>query len=137
MILDFRFLAGVAVGATLGLTISPDAAGRVGLDLQAFKRAIFTPADPSTEIAKKANWPTDEKAKEELFRWSKWDLKRFGPDLTVHVTRCINLDPDTMACEMVASLSWLTENARIEGIFSRKSGNWTMTAAKTRRDILN
>lgn len=137
MILDFRFLAGVAVGATLGLLISPEAVEKAGFDLQGFKRAIFAPADPTTEIANKATWPNDEKAKSELFKWSNWDLQRFGQDSAVHVKRCIKLDADTIACEMIASLSWLKENALIEGIFSLKSGDWTMTAAKARRGTLN
>ncbi|NVP57751.1 hypothetical protein [Mycoplana rhizolycopersici] len=137
MILDVRFLVGVAVGATLALMISPEARGPAGFDLQGIKNAIFSPADPTTQVATKANWPSDESAKKELFRWSKWDLQKFGPDSTVHVNRCIYLSADTMACEMVASLSWLKEDAVIEGVFSRESGDWTMTDAKGRRTKLN
>lgn len=130
MILDFRFLAGVAVGATLGLVIAPEGAQRVGLDLQAIKRSIPGIGRPAVAPVKQADWPANDTAKRELFRFSSWDLETFGPKSDVQVRRCISLDENSIACEMRANLSWITEEKTIEGVFRSGEAGWTMIAAK-------
>lgn len=131
MIFDFRFLAGVAVGATIGLVISPEGAKRAGIDVQAIKRSIPAIQSPASVPLKPAEWPTNETAKKELFTFSKWDLETFGPKSEIQVTRCISLDEFSIACEMVAHLSWIKEETVIEAVFKRDAEDWQLAAAKT------
>ncbi|WP_052023454.1 hypothetical protein [Rhizobium sp. PDO1-076] len=133
MILDFRFLAGVALGATLGLMISPQGAEKAGIDLQAIKRTIPGIGSSPPEPVKQADCPTNERAKRELFRFSMWDFETFGPKSMIRVTRCINIDARSLACEMRANLSWITEEKTIEGVFQTSAEGWHMIAAKTMR----
>ena len=79
MILDLRFLAGVAVGTTLGFLINPEAAEKAGIDIQSIKRTMPVIGSSPAEPVKQADWPTNEHAKRELFRFAMWDFETFGP----------------------------------------------------------
>ena len=132
MIFNVRFMAGVVVGAMIGLVIAPEDAQRVGLDIRAIKSAIPGFRYSTPEESELEAWPSDETARRELFRFSKWDFDGFGPASTVRVTRCLRLDQISMACELRASLSWITEEKTIEAVFSTEADSWTMTNARAR-----
>lgn len=130
MILDLRFLAGVAVGTTLGFLINPEAAEKVGIDIHALKRTLpgFGAAPP--EPFKQTDWPTDDRAKRELFRFAMWDFEAYGPSSEIRITRCISIDQLSLACEMRVKLSWVTEERTLEGVFHSKAHGWNLIAAK-------
>ncbi|CUX72321.1 MULTISPECIES: hypothetical protein [Agrobacterium] len=131
MILDAKFLVGVAVGGVLGIALAPHS-GQLGIDFSQLQNTILARATGEGEVTDKGNWPTDEEAKQGLFVLSKWDIKNFGSQSTVIVNRCISIGENTIACEMRAKLSWLKEEALIEGLFRGKPENWTLVSAKTR-----
>nr|CAD6438435.1 hypothetical protein REQ54_04639 [Rhizobium sp. Q54] len=130
MILDLRFLAGVAVGATLGFLINPEAAEKAGVDIQSIKRTIPVIGSSPAEPVKQADWPTNEHAKRELFRYAMWDFETFGPKSEILIIRCISIDQLSLACEMRVKLSWITEETTIEGVFQSGDQSWNMVAAK-------
>lgn len=130
MILDLRFLTGVAVGGVLALVVAPQV-GRLGIDVPMLKDAIKGKPFHAQATTNESSWPSDETAKRELFKLSKWDFADFGPKSEVEITRCINLDAISMACEMATNLSWIKEETVIEAVFKRDAENWHMLAAKT------
>lgn len=131
MILDSKFLLGVAFGAVLGAILAPQAA-LVGIDLPSLKHSVLTGAPNETDVTDKGNWPTDEAAKEQLFLISKWDIKNFGAQSSVHVDRCISLVSKAVACELTAKLGWIKEDTELEGIFERKDDAWNLVSLKNK-----
>ncbi|WP_416409802.1 hypothetical protein [Agrobacterium rosae] len=130
MILDLKFLVGVALGGVLGVILAPQAA-LIGIDLPALKQSILARILNETDVTDKGDWPTDQAAKEQLFILSKWDIKNFGTQSSVHVDRCISLNRNAVACEMTAKLGWIKEDTQLEGIFERKDGTWFLVSVRT------
>lgn len=130
MILDLRFLAGVAVGTTLGFLINPEAAEKVGIDTRAIERTLPSFAASPPEPFKQTDWPTDDRAKRELFRFAMWDFEAYGPRSELSITRCISIDQLSVACEMRVKLSWVTEERTLEGVFQANAHGWNLIAAK-------
>lgn len=130
MILDLRFLAGVAVGTTLGFLINPEAAEKVGIDIHALKRTLPSFGAAPPEPFKHTDWPTDDRAKRELFRFAMWDFEAYGPSSEIRITRCISIDQLSLACEMRVKLSWVTEERTLEGVFHSNAHGWNLIAAK-------
>ena len=130
MILDLRFLAGVAVGTTLGFLINPEAAEKVGIDIHALKRNLPSFGAAPPEPFKQTDWPTDDLAKRELFRFAIWDFEAYGPSSEIRITRCISIDQLSLACEMRVKLSWVTEERTLEGVFHSNAHGWNLIAAK-------
>lgn len=124
------------MGAVLGLIISPSDAERAGLDIPGLKTAILGHPPLPQSRANMATWPNDEIAKQELFRWSKWDYANFASQSTVRVNRCISLDGSTIACEMTANLSWVQGRSTIEAVFKQDAKGWSMVDARTRQGSL-
>lgn len=123
-------LLGLVVGIGVGLYLSPY------LTANGFDRAIKQ-IDSSTQAqtrksAISVEWPTNQMAKEELFRFSNWNYAAYGKNSLTNVTRCIQIKQQTIACELSATLSWLKDTALIEAVFEGKPGNWRMAAAKSR-----
>jgi len=130
LILDLRFLAGVAVGTTLGLLINPEAAEKAGIDIQSIKRTMPVIGSSPAEPVKQADWPTNEHAKRELFRFAMWDFETLGPKSEILITRCISIDQLSLACEMRVKLSWISEERTVEGVFQSSAHSWNLIAAK-------
>ena len=130
MILDPKFLVGVAVGGVLGIFLAPNA-GKLGTDISALQNTILARVNFQHNVTNTGNWPTNEEAKLGLFVLSKWDIKNFSDQSTVTVNGCISVRENTIACEMTAKLSWLEKPAKIEGVFEGKPDNWTLVSAKT------
>jgi hypothetical protein len=130
LILDLRFLAGVALGATLGFLINPKAAEEVGIDISAIKRTLPSFSAAPSEPFKQTDWPTDDRAKRELFRFAMWDFEAYGPKSEIRITRCISIDQVSLACEMRVQLSWVTEERTLEGVFQSNAHGWNLIAAK-------
>lgn len=131
MILDPKFLLGVALGGVLGVILAPQAA-MVGIDFPALRHSILARTLNETDVTDKGDWPTDQAAKEQLFILSKWDIKNSGPQSSVSVNRCISLARNAIACEMTAKLGWLTKDTRLEGIFERKDDLWSLVSIRTK-----
>lgn len=118
------------MGATLGFLINPEAAEKAGVDIQSIKRTIPVIGSSPAEPVKQADWPTNEHAKRELFRYAMWDFETFGPKSEILIIRCISIDQLSLACEMRVKLSWITEETTIEGVFQSGDQSWNMVAAK-------
>ncbi|WCK69336.1 hypothetical protein [Agrobacterium tumefaciens] len=131
MILDPKFLLGVALGGVLGVILAPQAA-LVGIDLPALKHSILARTVNSTDVTDKGDWPTDQAAKEQLFIVSKWDIENYGSQSSVHVHRCISLARNAIACEMTAKLGWIKEDTLLEGVFERKHEDWSLVSLRTK-----
>lgn len=131
MILDLRFLAGVAVGSVLGLMIAPDGLETAGFYLPTITGNIPGISSSAPEPIKQADWPTNEHAKRELFRFATWDFETFGPKAEIQVTRCISIERLSLACKMRVNLSWITGERTLEGVFQSGAKGWTMIAAKS------
>ena len=80
----------MAVGTTLGFLINPEAAEKAGIDIQSIKRTMPLIGSSPAEPVKQADWPTNEHAKRELFRFAMWDIETFGPKSEILITRCIS-----------------------------------------------
>lgn len=130
MILDLRFLAGVAVGSVLGLMIAPDGLESAGFFLPTIKGNILGISSSAPEPIKQADWPTNEHAKRELFRFAMWDFETFGPKSEILITRCFSIDQLSLACEMRVKLSWISEERTVEGVFQSSAHSWNLIAAK-------
>lgn len=130
MILDLRFLAGVAVGSVLGLMIAPDGLESAGFYLPTITGNILGISSSAPEPIKQADWPTNEHAKRELFRFAMWDFETFGPKSQILITRCISIDQLSLACEMRVKLSWISEERTVEGVFQSSAHSWNLIAAK-------
>ncbi|MCA1869266.1 hypothetical protein HW571_26970 [Agrobacterium genomosp. 3] len=130
MILDLRFLAGVALGATLGFLINPKAAEEVAVDISAIKRTLPSFRAAPSEPFKQTDWPTDDCANCELFRFAMWDFEAYGPKSEIRITRCISIDQLSLACEMRVKLSLVTELRTLEGVFQSNAHGWNLIAAK-------
>lgn len=130
MILDLRFLAGVAVGSVLGLMIAPDGLETAGFYLPTITGNILGIGSSAPEPIKQAYWPTNEHAKRELFRFAMWDFETFGPKSQILITRCISIDQHSLACEMRVKLSWISEERTVEGVFQSSAHSWNLIAAK-------
>lgn len=130
MILDLRFLGGVALGATLGFLTNPEATEKVGIDIPAIKRTLLSVGATPPEPFKQTDWPTDDRAKRELFRFAMWDFEEHGPKSEIQITRCISIDQFSLACEMRVKLSWVSDERILEGIFQPNARSWNLIAAK-------
>ncbi len=130
MILDLRFLAGVAVGSVLGLMIAPDRLETAGFYLPTITGNIPGISSSAPESFKQPDWPTNEHAKRELFRFAMWDFETFGPKSHISMTRCISIDQLSLACEMRVKLSWISEERTVEGVFQSSAHSWNLIAAK-------
>ncbi|MBN7808986.1 hypothetical protein JZX86_27050 [Agrobacterium rosae] len=131
MILDPKFLLGVALGGVLGVILAPQAA-TVGIDLPALKHSILARTVNGADVTDKGDWPTDQAAKEQLFIVSKWDIENYGRQSSVHVDRCISLARNAIACEMTAKLGWIKEDTLLEGVFERKDEKWSLVSLRTK-----
>ncbi|MQB13199.1 hypothetical protein DXT96_25510 [Agrobacterium sp. ICMP 6402] len=131
MILDPKFLLGVALGGLLGVVLAPQAV-LVGIDLPALKHSLLAQTVSGTDVTDKGDWPTDQAAKEQLFILSKWDIENYGPKSSVHVDRCISLARNAIACELTAKLGWIKEDTRLEGVFERKDDIWALVSLRTK-----
>lgn len=124
------FLLGLVVGIGVGLYLAPYLAANgfshtIEPNNSSINSQVSTPAIS-------VEWPTNQIAKEELFRFSNWNYAAYGKDSITNVIRCIHIKQQTIACELSATLSWLKDTALIEAVFEGKPGNWRMAAAKTR-----
>lgn len=118
------------MGATLGFLINPEAAEKAGIGIQSIKRTIPVFGSSPAEPVKQADWPTNEHAKRELFRFAMWDFEAHGPKSEIQITRCISIDQLSLACEMRVKLSWVTEERTLEGVFQSNTHSWNLIAAK-------
>ncbi|WCK17224.1 hypothetical protein G6L41_026335 (plasmid) [Agrobacterium tumefaciens] len=131
MILDPKFLIGVALGGVLGVVLAPQAA-MVGIDLPGLKHSILARTVNGTDVTDKGDWPTDQAAKVQLFMLSKWDIENYGPQSSVHVDRCIRLARNAIACEMTAKLGWIKEDTHLEWVFERKDEDLALVSLRTK-----
>jgi hypothetical protein len=115
----------------LGVILAPQAA-LLGIDPSPLKHSILAGTLNETDEPYKGNWPTDEAAKEQLFLISKWDIKNFGAQSSVHVDRCISLVPKAVACELTAKLGWVKEDTELEGVFEHKYDVWTLVSLRNK-----
>jgi len=129
-VLGRSFLLGLAVGIGVGIYVAPHlAANGVGH----MTGLIASSANGQSRDGRvPVEWPTNQNAKKELFRFSNWNYAAYGNDSITNVIRCIQIKQQTIACELSASLSWLNDTKLIEAVFEGKPGNWRMAAAKTR-----
>lgn len=125
------FLLGVAVGIGVGVYAAP-MLGKPGIGFDEVKQTVSTIGNLTKKSPDPATWPTNQNAKEELFRLSDWNYAGYGDASNVTVNRCITINEKSMACELSAALSWLTEPKTIEVVFEGAPGTWRMAAAKTR-----
>ncbi|MBD9524419.1 hypothetical protein IB262_31535 [Ensifer sp. ENS02] len=125
------FLLGVAFGCVLGVYIAPHL-GRPPATRGDISETILPQVNIAQAVPEKATWPTDDEAKAGLFDLSKWDLKKHGIGAKVSVNRCIRISPSEMACELMARLTWIEGETRIEAVFQAKPDGWKMVAAKNR-----
>jgi len=123
-------LLGLVVGIGVGLYLSPYIAAN-GFDRAIKQIDSYTKAQTS-KPAISVEWPTNQMAKEELFRFSNWNYAAYGKNSITNVIRCIQIKQRTIACELSATLSWLKDTALIEAVFEGKPGNWRIAAAKSR-----
>lgn len=123
-------LLGLVVGIGVGLYLSPYLAAN-GFD-RAIKQIDSSTKGQTRKPAVSVEWPTNQMAKEELFRFSNWNYAAYGKNSITNVIRCIQIEQQTIACELSATLSWLKDTALIETVFEGKPGNWRMAAAKSR-----
>lgn len=121
----FGLVVGIGVGLYLAPYLAPTGFGH-----------IIEPINSSTDGQSRygrvsVEWPTDQVAKEELFRFSNWNYAAYGKNSVTNVIRCIHISQQSVACELSASLSWLDDTKLIEAVFEGKPGNWQMAAAKS------
>jgi hypothetical protein len=131
LILDPKFLLGVALGGVLGVILAPQAV-LVGIDLPALKHSLLARTVDGTDVTDKGDWPTDQAAKEQLFTLSKWDIENYGPQSSVRVNRCIGIARNALACEMTAKLGWIKEDTMLEGVFKRKDDTLALVSIRTK-----
>jgi hypothetical protein len=125
------FLFGIAVGAVIGIYAAPMLGGP-SIGLGEISQVILPAVNGPDRIPDKATWPTSEQAKSELFRISKWDMRKHGDGSTVSVKRCIRIDEYSIACELSAHLGWIEGEKFVESVFEGASDRWTRVAAKNR-----
>lgn len=128
------FLLGVAIGIGIGVYAAP-MLGKPGIGFNEMKHTVSTIGNLTKKSPDPATWPTNQNAKEELFRFSDWNFAGFGESSNITVNRCIMINDKSMACELLANLSWLKDEKRIEAVFEGTPGNWRMAAAKTQRNL--
>ncbi|WP_087003032.1 hypothetical protein [Rhizobium sullae] len=125
------FLLGIALGIVIGLYAAP-MLGRPRIGLSKMSNVLSKLGTGSEHVPDKATRPTDDRAKSELFRISKWDITKHGDGSTVNVKRCISIYENTVACELVAHLGWIEGEKLVESIFEGGPDGWNMVAAKNR-----
>ncbi|PDT50831.1 MULTISPECIES: hypothetical protein [Sinorhizobium] len=124
------FLLGVAVGCVLGVYVAPHI-GRPMAGMGNFSESILAEVN-GPRVPEKGTWPTDDQAKTQLFKLSKWDLTKHGNGSKVRVDRCIGIAETELACELTAQLGWVQGETRIEAVFRGEDDRWKMVAAKNR-----
>lgn len=122
-------LFGLVVGIGVGIYVAPYLAAN-GLD-RTIKQIDSSTMAQTRKPAVSVEWPTNQIAKEELFRFSNWNFAAYGKNSVTNVIRCIHISQQSVACELSASLSWLDDTKLIEAVFEGKPGSWRMAAAKS------
>ncbi|WP_037461842.1 hypothetical protein [Sinorhizobium fredii] len=125
------FLLGVAVGCVLGVYVAPHL-GRPMAGMGNVSESILAQVNRPRAVPEKGTWPTDDQAKTQLFKLSKWDLTKHGDGSKVRVDRCIGIAEAELACELTAQLGWVQGETRIEAVFQGGDDRWKMVAAKNR-----
>jgi len=127
-VLGRGFLLGIAVGIGIGLYAGP-LLGKAGVRLIDDEKSLSMMGN--LQKLTPETWPTNQNAKEELFRFSNWDHVGYGGASKVTVNRCRQISDQSIACELSAALSWIQDQKALEAVFNGTPDNWLMVAVKT------
>jgi hypothetical protein len=119
------FLLGVAVGCVRGVYVAPHL-GRQMAGMGNVSESILAQVNRPWAVPEKGTWPTDDQAKTQLFKLSKWDLTKHGNGSKVRVNRCIGIAETELACELLRNSVGSRAKRGLKPCFKGKTiaGRW-------------